>query len=182
MDAATCSSLRLSSGPRPESSGGSQRRGPSVVFVDILRNASPRHAPRRSWLARARARGDADRWLRASAGRFESHPAFAWRAAELTSSRERRMLARSLHGIVADVQAPRWLFNASPLNRRGLVPYVNEIDALAERVGDLAQPVAAAGIVLIRDLLSEGGSPLYIGGNATDLPNALSRIRSNLDV
>jgi len=150
--------------------------------VDILRNASPRRAPRRSWLARARARGDADRWLRASAGRFESHPAFAWRTAELTSSRERRLLARSLHGIVADVRAPRWLFNASPLNRRCLVPYVHEIHALAERVGDLEQPVTAAGIVLVRDLLSDGGSPLYTGGNVADLPNTLSRIRSTLDV
>lgn len=92
------------------------------------------------------------------------------------------MLARSLRGIVADVQAPRWLFNASPLNRRGLVPYVREIQALADRVGDLEQPVTAAGIVLVRDLLSDGGSPLYTGGNVADLPHAISRIRSALDV
>ncbi len=83
---------------------------------------------------------------------------------------------------MADVRAPRWLFNASPLNRRGLVPYVHEIHALAERVGDLEQPVTAAGIVLVRDLLSDGGSPLYTGGNVADLPNTLSRIRSTLDV
>jgi hypothetical protein len=150
--------------------------------VDILRNASPGRAPRRSWFARARARGDADRWLRASAGRSQSHPAFAWRTAELTSSRERRMLARSLRGIVADVQAPVWGFSASPLNRRGLVSYVDEIEALADRVGDFQQPVAAAGIVLVRDLLSDGGSPLYTGGNVADLPSTLSRIRSTLDV
>ena len=92
------------------------------------------------------------------------------------------MLARSLSGIVADVNAPLWALSASPLNRRGLVPYVLEIQALAARVGDFEQPVAAAGMVLLRDLLSDGGSPLYTGGNVADLPNTLSRIRSTLDV
>jgi hypothetical protein len=113
---------------------------------------------------------------------LQSHPAVAWRAAELTSSRERRMLARSLRGIVADVQSPSLAFSASPLNRRGLVPYVRDIQALAERVGDFEQPVAAAGMVLTRDLLSDGGSPLYTGGNVADLPRTLFRIRSTLDV
>lgn len=113
---------------------------------------------------------------------MQSHPAVAWRTAELTSSRERRTLARSLRGIVADVQSPSWAFSASPLNRRGLVPYVHEIQALADRVGDFEQPVAAAGIVLARDLLKDGGSPLYTGGNVADLPSTLSRIRSALDV
>jgi hypothetical protein len=150
--------------------------------VDILREASPVRTSRRSWLGRARARGEADRWLRASAGRLQSHPSVAWRAAELTSSRERRMLARSLRGIVADARAPVWGFSASPLNRRGLVPYVEEIQALADRVGDFELPVTASGIVLVRDLLSDGGSPLYTGGNVADLPNTLSRIRSALDV
>jgi hypothetical protein len=182
MDAMTCSSFRLSSGLGPESSDGSQRRGLSVAFVDVVRNSSVGRAPRRSWLARARARGDADRWLRTSQGRLQSHPAFAWRTAELTSLRERRMLARSLGGVVADVNAPIWGFSASPLNRRGLVPYVQEIQALADRVGDFEQPVAAAGIVLVRDLLSDGGSPLYTGGDVADLPNTLFRIRSALDV
>ncbi len=92
------------------------------------------------------------------------------------------MLMRSLRGIVADVQAPLWTFSASPLNRRGLVPYVHEIQALADRVGDFEQPVAAAGIVLVRDLLSDGGSPLYTGGNVADLPRTLSRIWLALDV
>jgi hypothetical protein len=113
---------------------------------------------------------------------LQFHPAVAWRTAELTSSRERGMLARSLRGVVADVDAPLWAFSASPLNRRGLVPYIPEIQALADRVGDFEQPVAAAGIVLVRDLLSDGGSPLYTGGNVADLPNTLSRIGSALDV
>jgi len=113
---------------------------------------------------------------------LQSHPAVAWRTAELTSSRERRMLARSLRGIVSDVQSPSWAFSASPLNRRGLVPYVHEIRALADRIGDFEQSVAAAGIVLVRDLLSDGGSPLYTGGNVADLASTLSRIRSTLDV
>jgi hypothetical protein len=182
MEAAINRSFRLSSVPGPESSDGPQRRTPSVAVVDILRIPSLYgRAPRRSWLARVRARRDADRWLRVSEGRWESHPAFAWRTAELTSSRERRVLARSLHGIVSDVRAPRSTFSASPLNRRGLVPYLREIEETADLVSDLEQPVTAAGIVLVRDLLTDGGSPLYFGGNVDDLPKTLSRIRSTLE-
>jgi hypothetical protein len=137
--------------------------------VDVLRSSSLGGAPRRSWLARARARGDADLWLRASEGRFQSHPTVAWRTAELTSSRERRTLARSLRGVVADVNAPLWAFSASPLNHRGLLPYVREIQALADRVGDFEQPVAAAGIVLVR-------APCSAMAAARSTPAATSRI------
>jgi hypothetical protein len=120
-----------------------------VAVVDILRIPSlAARAPRRSWLARASAPRDADRWLRMSEGRWESHPAFAWRTAELTSSRERRLLARSLRGIVTDVRALRSTFSASPLNRRGLAPYLHEIEELADRVdpgGSLMDALAGIG-------------------------------------
>jgi hypothetical protein len=152
-----------------------------VAVVDAFRiPARGARTPRRSWFARARARRDADRWLRISDGRWESHPAFAWRTAELTSARERRVLARSLHGIVGDVTAPRSPFSASPLNRRGLRPHTAEIKSLADLVGDLDRPVSGAGIVLVRDLLTDGGSPLYTGGNAAALPAVLARIRATL--
>jgi len=150
--------------------------------MDVFRiPALGARAPRRSWLARAKARRDADRWLRVSDGRWESHAAFAWRTAELTSARERRVLARSLRGVVSDVRAPRSTFSASPLNRRGLRPYVAEIESLADLVGALDRPVTGAGIVLVRDLLTDGGSPLYTGGSPDALPAALTRISSALE-
>ena len=149
--------------------------------MHVLRVPAPAdRGPRRSWIARARARGDADRWLRLSEGRWETHAAFAWRTAELTSPRERRVLARSLCGVVSDVRAPSSIFSTAPLNRRGLRPYVEQIEELAGRIGDLEQPVTAAGIVLARDLLTDGGSPLYTGGNVSDLPATLARISSIL--
>ena len=157
-----------------------------MMSVNVLRipavTGRLRPCTPRGLLARARARREADAWLRVSDGRREDHPAFAWRAAELTAPRERRILARSLRGIAAEVTAPRPVMSASPLDRRGLAPHAAGIAALADRVGDCDRPVSAAGILLVRDLLTDGGSPLYTGGAAADLPDALSRLRSTLEV
>ena len=153
-----------------------------MTVVNVLRLPAPAaRAPRPSWFTRLRARRDADRFLRASRGSWESHPAFAWRVAELTSPRERRSLARSLRGIVKDAASPSWTFSASPLNRRGLRPYVDDLARLACRIGDLEQSVTGAGIVLVRDLITDGGSPLYIAGDVRALPATLARIRATLN-
>ena len=129
-----------------------------------------------------RARRDADRWLRISAGRWEDHPACAWRAAELTALRERRILARSLQGVAREVSAPRATITAVPLNRRDLAPHIEEIEQLAQRLEDLELPVTAVGVLCVRDLLTEGGGPLYLHGRAADLSETLYRIRRTLEV
>jgi hypothetical protein len=156
-----------------------------VVCVNVLqipaRNARERRRTPRVWLARLRARRDADTWLRVSAGRWEDHPAFAWRAAELTSVRERRVLARSLRGIVSEAKSRLPVVSASPLERRRVAPYADEIGLLAERVGDCERPVTAAGVLLLRDLLTDGGGPLYAGGDGAALRDALGRIRATLE-
>jgi hypothetical protein len=154
------------------------------MSVNVLRTPVVTARPRtpRGLLARVRARRDADAWLRVSDGRREDHPAFAWRAAELTARRERRILARSLRGIAAEATAPRAMPSASPLDRRGVAPHAAGISELADRVGDCDRPVSAAGILLVRDLLTNGTGPLYTGGHVADLPNALARIRSTLEV
>jgi hypothetical protein len=131
-------------------------------------------------LRRSRERQQADRLLRVSEGRWESHPSVAWRVEELTSPRERRAIARSLRGIVRDVS--KQIFGAAPVNRYGLLPYVLRLTRLADRIGDLDRPATGAGMLLVRDLLTDGGSPLYTGGCADDLPAALARIRTTLDV
>ena len=116
-----------------------------------------------------------------SAGRWESHPAFAWRAAELIAPRERRILAGSLRRVVAEVRSPRPIVTASPVNRRGVAPFAPELESLAERLADLEQPVTAAAILLVRELLTDGGSPLYTQSRSTEIPAALSRIRATLE-
>jgi hypothetical protein len=148
----------------------------------IAANVPVRGRARPAWPARWKARREADRLLRASDGRWESHDGLVWRVAELTSARERRTLARSLRGIVKEATSPQPMLSASPLNRRRLAPYTGLIGRLAERVGDLERPVTAAGIVLLRDLLTDGASPLYVGGDVKELPAALRRIESLLEV
>jgi hypothetical protein len=131
-------------------------------------------------LRRRRERREADRLLRASGGRWESHTAVAWRVAEVTSVRERRTLARSLRGIATDVVRPRG-FSAVPLNRTALRPHMPELARLAGRVGDLERPVTGAGMLLVLDLLTDGGSPLYMGGDPAALAPTLNRIREMLE-
>jgi hypothetical protein len=131
-------------------------------------------------ITRARARREADRWLRAADGHWHSSSAFAWRIAELTSERERRLLAHSLRGIVRDVEPDR-LPGASPLNRVGLRAHVDLLTAIAGRLADLDQPVAPAGVLLVRDLLTDGGSPLYTEGRIGQLPSTVAGILAALE-
>jgi hypothetical protein len=141
-----------------------------------------RENPLAAWLRRPRRRREADALLRASDGRWEDHPAVAWRVAELTSSRERRMVAGTLHSIVGQVRDPRARLSASVLARRRLRDRVVELKLLADRLADLDRPVSGTGIVLVRDLLTEGSSPLYIGGEVAGLVPALDHIHDLLEV
>jgi hypothetical protein len=119
--------------------------------------------------------------LAVSAGRWEAHPKFAWRAAELIAPRERRILARSLRRVAAEVRSPRPVINASPVNRRGVAPFAPELETLADRLADLDQPVSAAAILLVRELLTDGGSPLYVQSRSTEISDVLSHIRATLE-
>jgi hypothetical protein len=106
-------------------------------------------------------------------------PELAWRVAELTSHRARRDLARSLSGIVGELD-PKWLPGVSPLNRVGLRAHVTSLLALADRLDD-DRPVTAAGVLLVRDLLTDGGSPLYAAGHIEDLEPTLAQLHDLLD-
>jgi hypothetical protein len=152
----------------------------------------PRHAPRSGQalhlvrralgierLRLARERSDADRVLLGSSGAAISS-SLAWRVAELTNGRERRALASSLGDLVGDL-SPRRLPGAAPLNRAGLRPYSDLLLALADRLERPDLPVTPAGILLVRELLSNGGSPLYLYGDAEALPSELERIHDALD-
>ena len=104
----------------------------------------------------------------------------AGRYAEVVSSRKRKSLARSLEGVIRNVD-PKRLPGASPLNRRGLWLYVPEIRTLATRVGDLERPVSRHGLLLVHNLLTDGGSPLYDRDRIEELPGTIRRILEALE-
>jgi len=133
-------------------------------------------AGRPGWWERRRLRRQADAWLL-------RHPAparFAWRVDELTSRRERHLLARSLRGVVRGLSASA-LPSAVPLNRAGLRPYAGELAGLADRLDDSGRPVGPTGVLLVQELLSDGGSPLYDRGRAGEIPDALAAARAALE-
>ena len=112
----------------------------------------------RRWEECRRACLAADAWI---ARGYESRASrYGWRIEELTSQRERRLLGRSVRGIVPELTAGR-LPGASPLNRPALRPFRSELIALADRLDDLGRPVSAAGILGVHRLLTEPGSVLY---------------------
>ena len=104
----------------------------------------------------------------------------AERYEEVLATRRRRSLARSLEGIVRSLD-PKLLPGASPLNRPGLWLYVPEIRTLAARVGDLDRPASRRGLQLVRNLLTDGGSPLYDRERIDELPETVRRILVALD-
>ena len=107
---------------------------------------------------RRRACAAADAWIERG---YENRASrYGWRAVELTSPRERRLLGRSVRRIVPELAAGRPP-GASPLNRTALRPFRSELIALADRLDDLERPVSAAGILGVHRLLTEPGSVLY---------------------
>ncbi len=79
-------------------------------------------------------------------------------------------------GIVNELTGPPRLPGASPLNRGGLWTYVPEIKALASRLGDFERSVTPAGMLLVRDLLTDGGSPLYDRDRVHEMPETVETI------
>jgi len=95
---------------------------------------------------------------------------------------ERRALAGTFRSIVGQVRDSRAALTASVLARRRLGPHPGKLELLADRIGNLDRPVSGAGIVLVRDLLTNGAGPLYIGGDAEQLSPAIARILDLLEV
>jgi hypothetical protein len=97
------------------------------------------------------------------------------------STRSRKSLARSLEGVIRSLD-PKLLPGAAPLNRAGLWLYVPELRALADRVGDLDRPASRRGLQLVRNLLTDGGSPLYDRDRIDELPATVKTILVALEV
>jgi hypothetical protein len=137
----------------------------------------------RRWDERRRACAVADAWI---ARGYESRASrYGWRIEELTSQRERRLLGRSVRGIVPELALGR-LPGSSPLNRPALRPFRSELIALADRLDDLGRPVSAAGMLGVRRLLTEPESVLYarpyVDTQPRDIGAELGAILDGLEV
>jgi hypothetical protein len=122
-------------------------------------------------------RGTADEWIRAGS---ETRPnRFDWRIRQLTAPAERHLLARSVRRVVADL-APGEHPDIAP-NRAALRPHVDSLEKLAERLDEVERPVRAAGILAVRDLLTDPRSPLYRTDGAENEQEAGESLRLALE-
>jgi hypothetical protein len=142
--------------------------------------------PRR-WLDVRRSRAAADAWIAQHPG-ATGGGSFGWRIEELTSERERKLLAHSLRHVV-DGLSPARLPGAAPVNRPALRPHASALTAIASRLDALHQPVAAAGVLRVHRLLTEPNSPLYARplvedeeARAENVGRELSAVRESLEV
>src|SRR5262249_27379841 len=103
-----------------------------------------------------------------------------WRAGELTSDRNRKILARSIRGLKHDL-SPGVLPGASPLDRIGTRPHVDLLAQLADRLAGLARPVSPLGVLQVEELLTSPDSPLYAHEHALQIRPALRQCLELLD-
>jgi hypothetical protein len=127
----------------------------------------------RAWLERRRARAEADYWIRHG---FDSR--FPWRVDELTTSRERRLCARSLHGVLGELGGTK-LPGAAPLRTNQLRPHIGLLETLEARLLDRA-PVAAVGMLAVNELLTSPGSCLF--SDVDDVESELRAVLTKLEV
>jgi hypothetical protein len=145
----------------------------ALVAVGLVRWA-------RAAAALGRRRRAADEWLLWGATVRPSSALLSRRAAELTSTRVRSTLARSLGGIERELRQAS-LPGPVPLNTRALRLHVGLVRALQQRLEDSTLPVSVRGMVLADRLLTEPGSPLYSPAPDDVLAEALSEVLAALD-
>lgn len=115
------------------------------------------HVARSMWSLLAERRR-ADAWLETATGSVVP-PAYAWRAAELESPANRRMLARALRSIVARATDRR-----PALHRPRLIAARRRrqaIEELAETLEREEHPVTPAGMLRVTELIRNGAGPLW---------------------
>lgn len=127
----------------------------------------------RAWLERRRARAEADHWIGHG---FESR--YQWRVAELTSARERKVSARSIHGVLGEINGSK-LPGATPTRVAALRPHAAVLAAIEARLLDGA-PVSALGMIAVEHLLTNPGSCLFM--EVDDVASCLTSVLAKLDV
>ena len=112
-----------------------------------------------------------DRALSAGASPYSS-PALALRAEALRSPRTRRVL----HDVMEALLTPR---SEGRLPGSRVSPARDRVNAARDELAELArrlrpgQPVEAGGIARVRELLSDGGGPLFWSGSDEDVGAAV---------
>jgi hypothetical protein len=131
--------------------------------------------------ARAELRGVrrvADRLILADAFGAEGSDIVRWRTLELVASATRENLAREVEQLVRSTDPTR-LPSASPL-RRGVARRHRELLLRLEARMLDNHPVTARGVLRLRRLLREPGSPLY-DDHAGDLSRAIAQVLVELE-
>jgi hypothetical protein len=111
----------------------------------------------------------ADSWLRSATGAVVPR-AYAWRAAQLTSLRNRRMLARTLR-LVAETTQVRPVGRALPRLTAARQRRIS-LEALAKKLERADEPVTPAGMLRVTELITAGAGPLW-GTSEEELDEAI---------
>lgn len=112
-------------------------------------------APRQA----VRERRLADDWLRSSTGVFVPEK-YAQRAAELSSAKHRLMLAKTLRKVERSA-GERAIGPTNILDLAAVREHRRALRSLVTLVEDEREPVTAAGMLRVRDLITQASSPLY---------------------
>ena len=120
----------------------------------------------RAYLVVHRMRRTADDWLRSATGGFVP-PAYAWRAEQLTSPRERRMLAGTLR-LIERSAYERGRGRYRPLHLPAVRENRESLELLADTLETVEEPVTPAGMLRVVDLVTDGAGPLW--GATKDAP------------
>lgn len=152
---------------------------PSSTFRDG--DAAPR-SPLRLRIRTALRRTELTRAL-ADGAEPDARPELALRAAQLTSDRSRRALARTLGRTIAETYKPAMTRSRAVIIRRDAVLDAEDaINTMIERLGS-SKPVQAQGMALAERILTNADhSPLYNPGEPGSLGRAIKGATEALDV
>lgn len=120
----------------------------------------------------SRQRRTADDWLRSATGSFVP-PVYAWRAEQLCSPRQRRMLAKTLR-LIEQSAYERPVGRLRPLNLAAVREHGESVQALARTLECLEEPVTPAGMLRVVDLVTDGAGPLWGASRDATLGNAIA--------
>ena len=107
----------------------------------------------------------------------------ALRARQLTSERSRRMLERSLRGVIAEAHGRRMTHARAIIDRRAALDAEAAIMEMIERLGG-PSPVQPQGMALLTRILTnaDGSSPLYNASEPGTLRRMVRSATAALDV
>ena len=107
----------------------------------------------------------------------------ALRARQLTSERNRRMLERSLRGVIAEAHGRRMTHARAIIDRRAALDAEAAIMEMIERLGG-PSPVQPQGMALLTRILTnaDGSSPLYNASEPGTLRRMVRSATAALDV